>query len=296
MRNPTDAFRSMKKYLALSLGDDWEVRLVDEEGTFKRPHARVGPGAPSRNRMENAWQRRTFQRFSIVAYPKPKTDPSASRLEAMRVEELLLHAFAGAGAHTRSYRGSTGRGHPMRIPLWDYDDVALNQATPKASATINPTGANNSVVYTAKTEGNDITIRYRDPNANSQALSVDVNSTQIIVNLATGVGGAITSTADQVKAAIAASDADDLVSSADAAGNDGTGVVTAIAATRLTGDRLYNDFMVTTDEPVVGSLVDEADETLYTVTVDLTVSWTRSISTPVNDQLVERVESEITPS
>lgn len=109
----------------------------------------------------------------------------------------------------------------------------------KATLTTSLTGANNDIVFTAKdfgAAGNDITIAYVDPAANSQSLGVVVTGTDIVVNLATDGAGAITSTADLIKTAIAAEqDADDLVDVADASGNDGSGVVTAMAETNLAG-------------------------------------------------------------
>jgi hypothetical protein len=80
------------------------------------------------------------------------------------------------------------------------------------------------------------TIVYANPGTANAALSVGVAGATITVNLATDAGSAITSTAAQVKAAIDASGpASALVSTALAAGNDGTGVVTAMAATPLAG-------------------------------------------------------------
>lgn len=59
----------------------------------------------------------------------------------------------------------------------------------------------------------------------------------ITVTLATDGSSAITSTAAQVAAAVADNDdSNDLVSVANAAGNDGTGVVTALASTPLVAD------------------------------------------------------------
>jgi len=63
-----------------------------------------------------------------------------------------------------------------------------------------------------------------------------VNDSAIAVNLATGVAGAITSTALQVRNAIRSdAEAAALVAAALAPGNDGTGVVTALAAANLAG-------------------------------------------------------------
>lgn len=104
-----------------------------------------------------------------------------------------------------------------------------------ASLSTDLAGDNNDIVFTAKTKGvigHDITITYVDPGEDG-TISVDVVDTDIVVTLAYGTG-AITSTADDVKAAIEAEPAADaLVSVADKAANDGSGLVTALTETAL---------------------------------------------------------------
>lgn len=122
------------------------------------------------------------------------------------------------------------------------DSIAVLGITPSTYAMLSTAlaGANNDLVFTAKNHGvggNAITVRYVDPAGNNQALSVGVVGNAITVNLATGVAGAITSTAAQVRAAVLASaPAMALLSAVTLkTGNDGTGVVIAMAATNLTG-------------------------------------------------------------
>lgn len=108
-----------------------------------------------------------------------------------------------------------------------------------ASLTTNLTGANNDFVVTAKQAGvigNHIEVALVDPAGNDQALAVTVADGVITVSLATGPAGAITSTAANVIAAINGNaDAKKLVVASLKAANDGTGVVTALAAANLTG-------------------------------------------------------------
>jgi hypothetical protein len=108
-----------------------------------------------------------------------------------------------------------------------------------ATLTTTLTGTNNDLKYTSKAasaSGNSIRVRYVDPGGNNAALGVTVSTNDITVNLATDGSGAITSTAAQVKTAVDGSaPAAALVSVANATGNDGTGVVTALAFTALSG-------------------------------------------------------------
>jgi len=108
-----------------------------------------------------------------------------------------------------------------------------------AALTTSLTGANNDLVWTAVTggnAGNTIAIQYIDPGAASQGLEIDVDGRVIKVYLATDGDSLITTTADEIKTALALhAAASALVGAVDAADNDGSGVVTAMGATYLTG-------------------------------------------------------------
>jgi len=109
----------------------------------------------------------------------------------------------------------------------------------KASLATGTLAANNAITWTANltgTLGNQITVALVDPGADNAALSVVVIGNDIVVNLATGANGAITSTATAVRTAIAASNAANaLVSVANTGTSTGAGVVVPVAATALTG-------------------------------------------------------------
>ena len=99
-------------------------------------------------------------------------------------------------------------------------------------------GANNDLVYTAVTAGasSGITVAYVNPLANNQTLACTVAGKAISVSLATGAAGAITTTATLLAAIIAATPAAAaLVTVANAAGNDGSGTVTALSAAAFSG-------------------------------------------------------------
>jgi hypothetical protein len=115
----------------------------------------------------------------------------------------------------------------------------------QASLTTTLTGADNDIEWTATsaypgTAGNAIRITYV-VSGNNTPLSVAVSGTDITVNVATDESGAATSTATQVRNAVAAfAPAAALVTSANAPGNDGSGVVTDLTLTALSGGVDYN--------------------------------------------------------
>jgi hypothetical protein len=125
----------------------------------------------------------------------------------------------------------------------EYRDPSANNAalsvTEHANFKTLLTGSNNDTVFTAVEEGaggDDITIAFVDPAANNAIESVSVVGKAITFHLATGSGGAITSTPTTLKATLLASvAASALVTAVNAAGNDGSGAVTALSATALGG-------------------------------------------------------------
>lgn len=108
----------------------------------------------------------------------------------------------------------------------------------RASLTTALAGTNNDITWTARSYGsvgNILQVQYVN-GGNSQALAVTVVASLIRIALATSSGGVITSTAAQVRAAVSAfAAANSLVSSALVVSNDGTGLVTVLTSTNLSG-------------------------------------------------------------
>lgn len=108
-----------------------------------------------------------------------------------------------------------------------------------AALTTALSSTNRDLTFTSKLRGREgdlISVKYTDPAGNSQALAVSVTGKAINVSLATSGAGAITSTAAEIKAAIEASSAANaLVAITYPASNNGSGVVTAMTQTFLSG-------------------------------------------------------------
>lgn len=108
----------------------------------------------------------------------------------------------------------------------------------RATLTMGPAGANNDLVFYARTPGtggNAITVAIVVA-GNNTPLSVGVVGNAITINSATNGSAAATSTANDVIAAVRASAAANaLVNVSRKYGDDGTGVVAAVAATALSG-------------------------------------------------------------
>lgn len=133
-----------------------------------------------------------------------------------------------------------GAGTPVLVrfqtpPL--YASIAGDIAATHATMGTDLTGTNNDLDYTAVPAGrlgNAIFVEYINPGTNNAALAVSVSNLTVTVRLATNGSAVITSTAAQVKATIEASpEASALVTVAHRAGNNGTGVVTAMAGQDL---------------------------------------------------------------
>lgn len=170
-----------------------------------------------------------------------------------------------------------------------YDDTTPTSVDEvKSSLSTDLAGGDNDLVYTSKlagTAGNAITIAYIDPEQ-AAALSIVVTGTDIVVNLAHD-GSGITTTADNISAAIALDvDANALVGVANKVANNGSGVVTAMAATPLVGgvDAVVTTTTVTvTDTDIVIGL---AKDTSNVITSKATQIKTEIEATPAADALV----------
>lgn len=132
-------------------------------------------------------------------------------------------------------------------------------------------GLNNNLIFRAKkagAAGNSITIQYVDPPGNNVPLSVAVVGNAITVTLETDGTSAIVSTAAEVRDAINDHPgAYSLVYAVLATGSDGSGLVTVLASTPLTGgsDVLTERFLgALTEETVVRTSVTAAVLTAHT--------------------------------
>jgi len=160
-------------------------------------------------------------------------------LATLNIHEYITTALTGANNDINVIARASG----STDYTLEYKDPAANSAALSVSVhaylKTALTGSNNDLVFHAVAEGvagEAITIAYVDPAANDQSETVSVVGNAITFHLATGVAGAITSTGDSLKATLLASTAASaLVTAADAAGNDGSAAVTALTATALAG-------------------------------------------------------------
>lgn len=118
MRTSIDALRSVKRYLAIALGDDWEVRLDREEGAITLPFASV---AFSGQTLVSGPAHETLltQPMSLYLTPVPGKDGIEAQMLAAEIEDILYEAF----------RVGVDEGRPMRIPLYDYAGVPTDMGS-----------------------------------------------------------------------------------------------------------------------------------------------------------------------
>lgn len=114
-----------------------------------------------------------------------------------------------------------------------------SQQEVKASLQIGVVGSNNALTFTSKLDGelgNSSSLRLVDPGANNAALSISVSGRDVTVNLATGVAGAITTTATALKTAIEANaTANALFTLTNTSTSTGVGILTALRRAQLSG-------------------------------------------------------------
>jgi len=131
-------------------------------------------------------------------------------------------------------------------------------ATPDVKATLafGTVASNNALTITSKLTGalgNAISLELVNPGTNSASLTITVTGQAIRASLATSSGGAITTTAAQLKTAIEGNTAANaLVAVANTSTSTGAGVVAALAATSLSGG-VDEPFPLNTPVLVAGS-------------------------------------------
>lgn len=113
MRSSEDAIRSLKRYVATIVGEEWEVRLPDEAETFTRPFARVMPAGPLNPLPGSQWIANVSRPFVVLLYPKLGDTAEETGLAAMRVEDAVF----------RGFRAGVAEGRPLRVPMYDYEGV-----------------------------------------------------------------------------------------------------------------------------------------------------------------------------
>jgi hypothetical protein len=101
VRNERDALRSMHKYVAkaLEVADPdagWEVRLWDEEGTFRAPFARVATIGPVIYGGGSSYWTEVTQPMAVHLYPQhddPNETAEGAVLRAAQVRGFMRDAF-----------------------------------------------------------------------------------------------------------------------------------------------------------------------------------------------------------
>ena len=174
---------------------------------------------------------------SLVTFALEQTEDELTSAEIVGPGEFRSSAAAAADYETRAWPQSIAG--LLYAALGAIDSDPGSAPAVKAVLTTALAGANNDLTFLAKTAGtagNSITVHLDAPDAADALLRVDVASSAITVNLATGPGKAIISTAGQVRSAINAdTEAKALIGASIAPGNSGAGVVTALTATNLAG-------------------------------------------------------------
>lgn len=132
-RTTNDMIRSLKKHVADILdtygsrflagfdsngepaqSDSWEVRLWDEQGTFRYPFARVARIGPETSGGPPSWAE-VSQPVAIHLYPWPQDGRENAELVAQDAATLIHDAL----------KWGTLRGRAQCVPLWDFGGQRL---------------------------------------------------------------------------------------------------------------------------------------------------------------------------
>jgi predicted phage tail protein len=177
----------------------------------------------------NAGDEKQIYKAAELISPRSGIEPKVATMS--RVAVRLLNRETGKAMEATEIIAET-------LTQGTYDGEPVNAVA--ASVTINPTGNDNSVEYTADTKGtagNGITIQYAISGSGSTVLSVAVTGTAILVTAGSACVASAVITAVNANAAAAA-----LVTAA--ASGTVTGVIAAVAAKNGKGPAFFMDSMM----------------------------------------------------
>jgi hypothetical protein len=191
-----------------------------------------------------------------IAAKREGVNVNGAGIEVLRVD------CGGRDGRARLYLRNTGA-----QPLGANVKVQMGPspvAGAKATFTTALAGVNNDLAFTAVRagqDGNAIALKYTDPAAPNAPLRLVVVGNLVEFQLATNGASAIISTAnDLLEAWRHSEDARKLVDVALAGGNDGTGVVTALAQTPLAGG---TDFVADIDTTTLATLAAGVEKSAF---------------------------------
>jgi flagellin len=145
-------------------------------------------------------------------------------------QTLLDGTYTGKKFHIGANEGQN-----MDVDISSMKTTDIGGGSGTGTSAVAATGTFEGVTFTAKTAGiagNGIEIEFADPGSNDASLSVSVTDKKITVNLATNSSSAITSTVDDIVAAI---NGDAGANALVTASGSGTDPVQAAALASLTG-------------------------------------------------------------
>lgn len=116
MRQERDVLRSLRRYFALILGDQWEVRQWSDEGSFEPPYARVAPAGQAIYTSRRVYTDIVMP-VQVHLYPPPQISSSAAMDVAWDLREVVVQAVEVGQIDVPN------AAWPRRIPLFDYADT-----------------------------------------------------------------------------------------------------------------------------------------------------------------------------
>lgn len=128
MRTPTDALRSIRRWVGVVLPEPWDIQYGRTEAMV-RPCGVITEVGPTGN-SGSAYVRDIDQAYSLFLYPLGfEGEPIRSKIEARKwaweIERALAQGFKVGGVY---YSRS------MRIPVFDYDGLAWDAPLPVNTA------------------------------------------------------------------------------------------------------------------------------------------------------------------
>lgn len=280
MRTTLDAARSIKRYLALGLGPEWEVRLNAEEGAYQRPFCRIDlvGSTTFQNAGPNGSPSELDLTVALILYPEASESPDESLLKAIECEELIFQmtnvgvAYLSAPTSLTAVKSSGG----TLTGSHRYVVCAVNRygkTLPSGAASV--TGVNGKVTLTWEAIPDAVVYQVFRGTAGSERFLASTATASYVDN------GSVSVTADTT---LPTENTAKISGPMRIPLYDYSGVGIAEGVTDAA--RPEGSFMRITEPPSVSRMVDQYDENSWAVAANIRLSWRRSGVVPSDAPLI----------
>ena len=289
MRTTIDASRSVKRYISLGLGQEWEVRLNAEEGAYRRPFCRIDLVGSTSFAQAGAFTTDLDLTAALILYPTETSSATEALMSAMAVEERIFEitnlglAFLPAPQGLTAVKSSGG----TLSGNYRYVVCAINRfgkTLASQAASVSGVSGKVTLAWTAIPEATAYQV-FRGVAGSERYLAATTVTNGVPAASYIDTGAVTPNPLTILPTTNTAKISHPMrVPLYD---YDGVG----INAPALEADRERGDYLRITEPPSVSRMVDEHDDLMWAVAANIRLSWRRSSVVPSVQPLIQSFDT-----